>query len=236
RDGSIRDPHADGALPGERGSRHQTRGGKHHRVGTREETPQQAESIVVDDGILRHLAQIAAEEREGLAGIAALEKRHALDGLLLEEIATDRVVRVGRVAHQPARIEHRDRARDVPRLRVHRVDRLDGSAPRHRAMLRARHERRKKSGGGRSACPRRQRGKLLGSPAAKRTRRPPDRWTAAYRRGRKPCYSPRPELMPALPVGARPSPSRSLSSVFFAAARPRGLPCSINSRTFWPPL
>src|SRR5882672_4573383 len=145
-DGRVRDPHADRALPRQRGARHQPGRRQHHGVRSREEPPQQAEPVVVDDRVLRHLTEIAAEKRERLARVAPLEQRHPLDGLLLEQVAADRVVGVGRVAHQAARLEHRHRARDVPRLRVHGVDRLDGSATRHRAMLRARRERRKKSG------------------------------------------------------------------------------------------
>src|SRR5205807_6777813 len=93
----------------------------------------------------------------------------------------------------------RDRARDVPRLRVHRVDRLDGSAARHRAMLAAHHDRRKKSGEARAAATTFQ-------------------WTAAHRRGRRPW------LLAAARIHARAArrrPSFALPFAFLGLLRGR---------------
>src|SRR5262249_2200372 len=72
--------------------------------------------------------------------------------------------------HQPAAVQHGDRARHVPRLRVLRIDRLDRSESGHGAMLLGQGKRSRKGPPGRERT--KQRRRTTGS------------WTAAQRPGR----------------------------------------------------
>src|SRR5204863_1292073 len=82
------------------------------------------------------LAEIRAEKGERLPIVPPFQRRKPLHRLLLEDVASDRVVRVGRIRHDPAALEQRRRPLDMPRLRIPRIDRLDGRTLPHPAMLR----------------------------------------------------------------------------------------------------
>ena len=73
--------------------------------------------------VLVVLGEVGADEGELVVPWELLQLVDALDGPLVEEVAADAVVAVGRIGDEAAGLEHGHAALHVPRLRVHGVDR-----------------------------------------------------------------------------------------------------------------
>ena len=228
---SIGDAHSHLPLPGERGARHEPGRIEHDGVRTGQEPPHQAETLVGDDRVLRHVPEVRAEKRERLLPIAALQEGEALHRLFLERVAAERVVGVGGVGDDPAVLQHGFGALDVARLRMPRVDGLDGGALRHAVHVPLPRASGQKFGRKppkhEEAGPSRAAASVGEPPEASRSRAEGAGLRLRFTLFR---HSSLRRLPFRFPISSRPP------SFLAAASRAILFPCSISSRTFCPPL
>jgi hypothetical protein len=78
--------------------------------------------VVVDDGVLRDVGQVAADERQRLLLVHALDLVEAVDRLLVAQITPERVHRIRRIGDDLARFQRLDGTPHLSRLRGMRVD------------------------------------------------------------------------------------------------------------------
>ena len=102
--------------------RHLARRLEDERVRPGQKAPEHPVHLVVDDGVLRDVGEIGADERERVRAVHALDGVETLDGVLAREVAAEAVDRVGRVGDDAAVLQRVYRAPDLARLGVIGVD------------------------------------------------------------------------------------------------------------------
>ena len=84
--------------------------------------PQQAVIGISYPRVLRHLGKVAAHQREIMALIHAPNAPDALHGLLVADVAAERIARIRGIGDHTPGTHDLHRALDQARLRVERVD------------------------------------------------------------------------------------------------------------------
>ena len=99
-------------------------------VRARQEAPEHAVDLVVDDGVPRDVREVRAHEGERVRPIHPLDRVEALDRVLVREVAAQAVDRVGRVRDDAAVVQRIHGALDLAWLRMGRVDGEEHRGPR----------------------------------------------------------------------------------------------------------